>query len=345
MPAELNSVLGSSAGMRGALSMTRWSLAAKKARKRRRISAPVTRSVSLPATLFHPGSPSPTRGGDSRSGGLVRDVLPQLLQRGALQAGDVHLADAQALGDLGLGHLLEEPHDHDPPLALVEVLHRALQHLPHLHPVQVRVLGAHRLAELAAALRAAADRRVDRHRRQGRAHLHRLQHVVRLHPEALRDLRNRRLAVELVLELLVGPHDLLVQLLEPPREADRPALVAEVATDLAQDRRRGERRELVAEIRIEAVDRLDQAQEADLDDVLQRLAAVLEPPRQEVDQALVAAHEPFADAIALARVVRLRIAPMQAPQLLPLRRHRRGRGDLGLRLTQLTRYFTIRYLI
>src|SRR5215471_8599806 len=158
MPAELNSVLGSSAGMRGALSMTRWSLAAKKARKRRRISAPVTRSVSLPATL----SASPRAGGMG-SGGLVRDVLPELLERGALQAGDVHLADAQALGDLGLGHLLEEPHDHDPALALVEVLHGALEDLAHLDPIEVRVVAADRLAQLAAAALGvvAADRGVD----------------------------------------------------------------------------------------------------------------------------------------------------------------------------------------
>src|SRR5215471_9092131 len=150
MPAELKSVLGSSAGTRGALSMTRWSFAAKNARKRRRISAPVTRSVSLPAT---PGAlpsglrPPPPRG-RRRLRRLPRHVLAELLQRGALEAGDVHLADAQALGDLGLGHLLEEAHDHDPPLALVQVLHRPLQHLTHLHPVQVRILGAHRLAQL-----------------------------------------------------------------------------------------------------------------------------------------------------------------------------------------------------
>src|SRR5215471_9140473 len=202
MPAELNSVLGSSAGMRGALSMTRWSLAAKKARKRRRISAPVTRSVSLPATLFHPGSPSPTRGGDSRSGGLVRDVLPQLLQRGALQAGDVHLADAQALGDLGLGHLLEEAHDHDPALALVEVLHGALEDLAHLDPIEVRVVAADRLAQLAAAALGvvAADRGVDGDRGEGGAHLHRLQDVVLLDAQALGDLGHAGLAIELVLQ-------------------------------------------------------------------------------------------------------------------------------------------------
>src|SRR6266576_2099478 len=44
-------------------------------------------------------------------------VLAQLLERGPLQPRDVHLAYAQPAGDLGLRHLLVEPHGHDCPLA------------------------------------------------------------------------------------------------------------------------------------------------------------------------------------------------------------------------------------
>jgi hypothetical protein len=61
---------------------------------------------------------------------------------------------------------------------------------------------------------------------------------------------------------------LLVELLQPAREADRPALVPEVPFDLAGDCRRSEGGELVPEVRIEPVDRLYQTQEADLDYVL-----------------------------------------------------------------------------
>ena len=78
--------------------------------------------------------------------------------------------------------------------------------------------------------------------------------------------------------------DLHPQLLEPARHPDRPALVAEVALDLADDRRGRVRRELDAAVGVEAVDRLDQADRADLDEVLDRLAAVAEPARAVLDQ-------------------------------------------------------------
>src|SRR5213082_2092983 len=43
-------------------------------------------------------------------------VLSQLLEGRPLQAGDMHLGDAQALGDLRLRHLVVEAHGHDRPL-------------------------------------------------------------------------------------------------------------------------------------------------------------------------------------------------------------------------------------
>src|ERR1041385_1161331 len=87
MPAELNRVRGSSAGTRGALSMTRWSWAAKNARKRRRISAPVTSCVSLPAGVVGDASRGAGRsrlggfGSGGRLGGVVAatGLTPPLL--------------------------------------------------------------------------------------------------------------------------------------------------------------------------------------------------------------------------------------------------------------------------
>ena len=61
------------------------------------------------------------------------------------------------------------------------------------------------------------------------------------------------------------------ELLQVARDPHGPALVAEVALELAEDGRDGEARERDGAARVEAVDRLDQAQRRDLDEVLQRL--------------------------------------------------------------------------
>src|SRR5450432_3434455 len=68
-----------------------------------------------------------------------------------------------------------------------------------------------------------------------------------------------------------------LQLLEPPRHADGPALVPEVPLDLAHDRGRGVGRELDAALKVESVDRLDQPDGRDLGEVVEPLAAVAEP--------------------------------------------------------------------
>src|SRR6266516_4067736 len=64
-----------------------------------------------------------------------------------------------------------------------------------------------------------------------------------------------------------GLQELNVQLLQAARHPHRPALVAEVALDLADDVRRRVGRQLDPSVEVEAVDRLDQADRADLDEV------------------------------------------------------------------------------
>ena len=71
-----------------------------------------------------------------------------------------------------------------------------------------------------------------------------------------------------------------VQLLRPARHPDRPRLVAEVALQLAFDGRGRERRELEAAFGIEALDRLQHAEVRDLQEIVERLAAVREPARE-----------------------------------------------------------------
>jgi hypothetical protein len=68
----------------------------------------------------------------------------------------------------------------------------------------------------------------------------------------------------------------LHRFLEPAWHLDRPALVAEVTLDFANDGGRGEGRKLQAALRLEALDCREQANVADLDDVLERLAPVAE---------------------------------------------------------------------
>ena len=85
---------------------------------------------------------------------------------------------------------------------------------------------------------------------------------------------------ELDRELLDRAVDREVELLQPARHLDGPALVAEIALDLADDRRRRVRRELDAALEIEAVDRLEQADRSDLDQIVERLAAVGELDRE-----------------------------------------------------------------
>ena len=68
--------------------------------------------------------------------------------------------------------------------------------------------------------------------------------------------------------------DAQVEFLQPARDLDGPALVAEVALDLADDRRGRVGRELDPAVEVETVDRLEQADGADLNQIVERFAAV-----------------------------------------------------------------------
>src|SRR6202035_3310613 len=109
------------------------------------------------------------------------------------------------------------------------------------------------------------------------------------------DLGDGGLAPQLVAELLARTHGAHVVLLETTGHADGPGAVAEVALDLADDRRGREGAELVLQRRVEPLDGLDQAEEADLLDVLLGLTAIDEAPREVVDQVGVELDEAVAD--------------------------------------------------
>src|SRR6202022_1962560 len=132
-------------------------------------------------------------------------------------------------------------------------------------------------------------------------------------PKPVRELRHRRLAPKLVLHLLVDTQHGLMKLLQPSRKANGRALVPEIPLDLSGHGEGGEGRELVPEVWIEALDGLDQAEIADLHDVVERFAPVLKFPREEVDEVVVGVDQLRANAIALGRVRRFPLAAMARP--------------------------------
>ena len=74
--------------------------------------------------------------------------------------------------------------------------------------------------------------------------------------------------------------DLQRQLLQVARHAHRPRAVAEVALDLAEDRRHRVARERDLALEVEAVDRLDQAERRDLEEVVEGLLGALVAARE-----------------------------------------------------------------
>ena len=90
-------------------------------------------------------------------------------------------------------------------------------------------------------------------------------------PEPLRQLGGRRAEPQ-------------VQLLEPARHLDRPAVVAEVPADLAHDRRHRERHEVRAGVDVEPDHGVHQADAGDLHEVVARLTAAVEATRDVVGQ-------------------------------------------------------------
>src|SRR5205814_2126874 len=100
----------------------------------------------------------------------------------------------------------------------------------------------------------------------------------------LRQLADRRRTAELYGQLFHQAGQLHVELLQAARNAHRPALVPEVPLDLADDVRGRVRRQLDAAVEIEAVDRLDQPDRADLDQILELLPAIRVPTRERAHE-------------------------------------------------------------
>ena len=195
----------------------------------------------------------------------------------------MHLRDPDLLRDLALRQAVEEAQVQDPPLALVEGAEAGSEHGAVLRDRVLVLLGAERLERVELAVLVGAAGR-ERERRVGAAGLERLQHELLLDAGCLRELGDRRRPAELNGLVLDDLRELHVELLEAARDAHGPALVAEVALDLADDVRGRVGGQLDAAVDVEAVDRLDQADAADLDEIVELLAAVGVAPRQRADE-------------------------------------------------------------
>jgi len=85
-------------------------------------------------------------------------------------------------------------------------------------------------------------------------------------------------------------------------------VVAVVALQLAGDRRDGERRELAAALGVEAVDRAEQPDAGDLDEVVERLGAAVVAPGQAAGER----EEALDELVAGGRVAEAGVAAEQA---------------------------------
>jgi hypothetical protein len=119
--------------------------------------------------------------------------------------------------------------------------------------------------------------------------------------------------------------DLHDPLLHPARDVHGPAGVAEVALELAEDRRHRVARERVAALHVVAVDRLDQAERRDLDQVVERLVAALVAAGELPGER----HEAAAELVACAQVAEFVVEPEKSPVLGEPRVRRFLRGPLS----------------
>src|SRR5581483_12146773 len=145
---------------------------------------------------------------------LGGDLVADLLQRPPDQARDVHLGDADLLGDLGLRQALEEPQVEDLPLARVERAEARLEHRAVLRHLVLVLLGADRLERVDLVV--VATRGPDRQRERAvrPSALEGLEHLFLLDVRRLRQLGDRRRTLELHGQLLDEPRQLHVQLLQ-----------------------------------------------------------------------------------------------------------------------------------
>src|SRR3954447_18605260 len=208
-----------------------------------------------------------------RSGGLGAGALAHALDALTQHARDLHLADADVLADLLLGEVALEAQAHDQTVARREDAHHPAQLRAVLGPAEGVLRGANTLADRAGLVVGAAHRGVERVGVVGERRRPRLDHLLELDAEPLGDLHDGRLALMLCLERVGRARDRDHAILQIARDVHGPRAIAVVALDLPCDggyRVRGERPPALP---VEAVNRLDEADTRDLEDVVEGLVA------------------------------------------------------------------------
>src|SRR5215469_11979713 len=298
MPAIVKSVVDIASGMRLAPGRCLCPLPTKKSTKDCRSSAEVIRSRGF---CFLP---------------LVDlEGLLELRERARLQARYVHLRHVESFRDLGLREVLVEPEVDDDALARIEHVDRRFEIRFVLEQFErfVRradVVEQRRRARLAFG----GEFGIERQDVVGLAEFLALDDLFDARSEPRREIRDGHRSAKFERERFDRAIDGEVELLQAARHFDRPALVAEVTLDLADDRRRRIRRELDAAFVIEAVDSFDEADGADLDEVIDRLAAVAETDGEISHEIEMRDDELFPDG----RVARGRVLREPSSRLIPV---------------------------
>ena len=239
----------------------------------------------LPST----GAGSCEREGEA-SGSAACGAL-QTAERAAQQPRHVHLRVPDLLADLALCEVVHEAQLHHAALELWERLPGAGDRVAALHQLVGRVHVAEQVQEGARLVVLARGGRVQRRGLVARRGLARLQG--RLDAAAHRGghLADGRRAPELLGEDLGLAAEGERPLLQVAGHVQRPALVAEVALELTEDGGRRIAREPRPAIGLEAVDRLDEAEARDLEQVVQRLVRVAVAKRQVARERKEALHQ------------------------------------------------------
>jgi hypothetical protein len=223
----------------------------------------------------------------------------------------VHLRDTDLLSDLALGHVLDEAQMKDSAVALGDLVEHRRDRGAVLDRVEGRVLLTDPVTQRRRLVSVAdGGGRIEGHRMVPLGGMHRFQHLLLGGLDPLGDIAHRRRVPELGRQLGGGSLDSEDPLLDVAGHVHRPAPVAEMALELAENGGDGEGREGGAALGVEAVYRLDQADARNLDQVVEWLR----PSRVARREAPGERHEPVHQLFPNRR----RALSGESPQQLPL---------------------------
>src|SRR5215210_7928858 len=289
-PPVVRRTVGSLWGIRDALGYSLWPRSPKNSRNRRLISLlcmrPIWGQFADLALMFQ-----------------VLQFDPQVLQRAPEEAGDVHLADADVVRDLGLRLALVEAELQDLLLLALEALDGLLEQDPVLQPFYRGLIVGLEVHDRVPLRLVLAHWRVEAGRVVCPPEGQRLRHTLDVGIEHLGELlqggrpaRSDGLVADCFLRRLA-------QLLQTAGDAHRPALVTEVAFDLPEDVRGRVGGKLDFPVYVEAVHRLYQADGGDLDQIVQGLPAACELAGQELGQRKLFLDDPLAGVLLAVLVI------------------------------------------